>query len=643
MKNILFLLMTGAAFSLSAAGLAPMYANSVHEHYLEQVRGNARERKARLMALKTREDAEKYVAEVRRKVRGMFPLPTEKTPLNARITGTMDMGTYTISKVIYESRPGFHVTALLHLPKKAEKVPCILHLLGHTNAGKAGNTYQLVPRMFAMKGYAVLTVDPEGQGERRQMAPAGCTTEHNIHGLRLMLSGDYFCAWRAWDAIRGLNYLLSRPEVDTSRARVTGTSGGGTLTTYVNALDDRITMAAPSSYITTWVRNVENVAGVDAEQILLNAWKNGLEMADLLIAGAPHSLNILAQSNDFFDARGAQETFEDVKHIYTLLGIPGKAELTVSSGSHGYSKAHREAACAFFNRNSGLKVSAAEPENIPLSKPEELYCAPGGNVKNLPGNTSLHEFAQRRAAKVAAARKLRTKAGLRKVLLDALKIEMPGVPDYRKGQIAVTPGLWRFCFGLHTENDGRVMAMLSFPGEPETPGKLIPGRKYMFRIPDWPEYTIYIPDKEVHGELAAMNEPWKENIAGLDIRGTGDCRSLLNGREFMTAQYERHMAFYSFMLGKPYLGGKVKDILSAVELLSRNGAKIHLLARGQGAIPALMAAVLSDKIVTLKLIDAPESWASEAAKVRPEIDFPSIIPGILKETDLPELRRALEK
>lgn len=80
-------------------------------------------------------------------------------------------------------------------------------------------------------------------------------------------------AWRAWDAVRGLDYLLSRPEVDTTRVGLTGNSGGGTMTTFVNALEDRLTMAAPSCYITTWVHNVENELPADSEQMPPAHWR----------------------------------------------------------------------------------------------------------------------------------------------------------------------------------------------------------------------------------------------------------------------------------------------------------------------------------------------------------------------------------
>ena len=81
---------------------------------------------------------------------------------------------------------------------------------------------------------------------------------HNRIGNMLGLADEFFGAWRVWDAIRGLDYLLSRPEADPSRVGATGASGGGTLTTYLSAVDPRLTMAAPSSYITTFLCNLES-------------------------------------------------------------------------------------------------------------------------------------------------------------------------------------------------------------------------------------------------------------------------------------------------------------------------------------------------------------------------------------------------
>ena len=95
------------------------------------------------------------------------------------------------------------------------------------------------------------------------------------------------------------------------------------------------------------------------------------------------------------------------------------------------------------------------------------------------------------------------------------------------------------------------------------------------------------------------------------------------------------------MTGISYLGGRVKDILSAVELLSLNCPEIHLEAQGQGSVPALIAAVLSDKIKSIKLRDPIASWESMVQPLVPEPEKSAracMIDGILQEFDLNDLK-----
>ena len=91
----------------------------------------------------------------------------EKTPLNARSLGTIEREGYRIEKILYESRPQFHVPANLYIPSSGKPpYPGVLFQMGHTTNGKAGDTYQRCCQGLARLGYVVLAFDPMGQGER---------------------------------------------------------------------------------------------------------------------------------------------------------------------------------------------------------------------------------------------------------------------------------------------------------------------------------------------------------------------------------------------------------------------------------------------------------------------------------------------
>ena len=223
------------------------YGYSVQASFVSRIRELNRVRSARINALNSRSEAEAYVQEVREKIARIFDLPERPGNLHAEVTGTVDMAECRVEKTIYYSREKYPVTALLYIPKNLSgKAPGVLFLSGHSPAGKSGEPYFICCRNLAAQGYVVLAPDPVSQGERLQFvgvpnsegaAGGGGTNEHNMLGKQLGLTGEFFGSWRVHDAICGLDYLLSRPEVDVSRIGVTGNSGGGTLTTFTQALD----------------------------------------------------------------------------------------------------------------------------------------------------------------------------------------------------------------------------------------------------------------------------------------------------------------------------------------------------------------------------------------------------------------------
>ena len=624
--------------------MAITFGNAVQEFYLEKVRHTQAVRKARLAALKTRADAEKLVAETRAKVRSCFQFPAEKCPLNAKVTGMQDHPDFTMEKVMFHSRENYSVTANFYLPKKREgKVPAILFVCGHSADGKGSAVYQTAMRGLAMRGFAVLAIDPVGQGERHQFLdvpgfPQGnpCM-EHNILGKQMLLNGDWFGSWRTYDAVRGMDYLLTRPEIDPARVGVHGNSGGGTLTTWVSAVDDRFFAAAPSCFVTTWVHDIENELPSDIEQCPPNAMKYGLEISDFLIASAPRPYLLLGQKNDFFDPRGIVEVRDELKGLYKLLGCEDRIELCIGPTNHGLSVTLREAAYEFFCKHAGLaNPSKSEGTIKPPEKPE-TFAAPGGEVVNMPTERKAHDLIVEKTAAFKAARKKLSLAEIRRILIEKSGMESPFVPYYRVLRAVNIPNtdLYSVRFGLETE-PGRVMSILFSP---------VNGKHY---IPEAEKIRLFIPNLDSMAEI----DPEKASgtdLYALDLRGIGECMpttcNLPAGSNFFAYYgFDFHYTALGNMFGQSYFGGKVKDILCAVELLSQSSGNIELEAHGIGGIPALVAAVLSDKIKKIRLVDVPDSWESMVVPVMPDPEkspMSYMIPGILEFLDLPDLRAAI--
>ena len=622
------------------------FGSTVQDFYLEKVRFNQQERKKRLGSLKTREDAEKLIAETRAKVRSCFQFPAEKCPLNARVTGTKDFPEFTLEKILFHSREKYTVSANFYLPKnRTGKVPAVLVLCGHSAEGKGSAVYQTAMQGLAHRGFAVLAIDPVGQGERHQFIDVegfSCNNpcrEHNILGKQMLLNGEWFGSWRVYDAVRGMDYLLTRPEIDPARVGVHGNSGGGTLTTWVSAADDRFFAAAPSCFVTTWVHDIENELPSDIEQCPPNAMKYGLEIADFLIAAAPRPFLLLGQRNDFFDPRGIAEVLDELKDLYKLLGCEDRIELCIGPTNHGLSVTLREAAYDFFCRQAGV-VNPSRTED-PITPPEkdETFAAPGGEVVNMSEERKAHDLILEQTVSLRKARKALSLPEIRRILVDRMGMDEPVLPHYRvlRSHADIVSRNARVRrFGLETE-PGRVMCILHLFGKP------------LFYLDDSEKILLGVPHQSSAVEFAEREPEEGMDVYGLDYRGVGECTpttcNMPPGADFFAGYgFDFHYAALGLMFGQTVLGGRVKDILSAVELLSQHSAHIELEGHGIGGIPALIAAVLSDKIEGIRLKDVPDSWESmieprlPAAEVSP---MSYMIPGILRDLDLPDLRKAI--
>ena len=307
------------------------------------------EREATIAKIRDVREAQARQAQVRAKILGLLGgLPDYDGPLNARVTGRIERSRYVIEKVIFESLPKFYVTADLYVPKDSGKHPGVLMPMGHWPQGKLAA--QPMAANLAMKGFVVLAYDPIGQGERLQAYDARIknsligesTDQHFQAGAQSILAGENFARYRVWDAKRALDYLLSRPEVENGKIGCTGCSGGGTLTTYISALDPRIQVAAPACYINTWRKLFAGPIG-DSEQSFPFFLSSRLDVADYIELFAPKPWLIANTVGDFFPLEGAQHAYQEALDWYRLFHAEDKIRWAVGSGSHGTPLEIREA------------------------------------------------------------------------------------------------------------------------------------------------------------------------------------------------------------------------------------------------------------------------------------------------------------
>ncbi len=639
----LLLLPAAALVATSAAAAAlPVsgYGSMLQEYMLNAVRECAGERSARIAALNTREEAEAYVAEVREKLRRCFGALPPACPPDPRITGTLSRNGIAVEKILFDSTPGVTVSANLYRPEyAAEPVPGVVVFCGHDESGKAA--YQQVGFELAACGYATLVIDPYGQGERREFAgpdpagiiPAGSVFEHLQPGAKLRLAGEFLGARMVRDGLAAIDYLASRPEVDAQRIAITGTSGGGTQTTLTGAFAEVPFLIAPSCYITTMADNIANENAVDSEQVLPGLFAAGLEMGDLLIAAAPRRIHILAQDNDFFDPRGAETTFREVKKIYTLLGFPEQVEKSVTPGNHGFAPAHRRLLTDTIRQATGSGSPWREQRPEERFPGEELAAFPAGTPAARPLARMLCAYADRFDRELPAF----SAANVEQVFRNALLADQPpAVPHYRVLR-TMWPGddaeYYVARFALETEPG--ITAILS-----------LAGRGYDFHLPEnLKKAILYIPNLAAEPERRMLLENGDADTRYFCIepRGIGECR-VMGAFPYEDTVFQPYGSYYMYasigdMLDRPLLAGMVNDAWSAVRLLRATGVKeLELRGDGQGAViaalTALQAGAQVDRVV---LTRAPESYR---ALLRREWQYwpqAMLLPGVLPHSDLDQL------
>ncbi len=333
-------------------------------------------------------------------------------PLNARVTGQRDFGDYRMEKILFESQPGFFVSGVLYLPAGAGPHPAVLMPCGHTPIAKAGALYQRAAISMARAGIAAFCYDPIGQGERRYYLKAdgtpefpSSTNEHQLMGVSAILLGSNLARTMIWDGMRGLDYLQSRPDIRADRLGCTGVSGGGTMTSYLMALDDprrrRRTRLLPHR-LSPPARD-DRSAGPRAASLRADRHRTRprrFRPPARAEADAHHGRGRMTSSTS--PARGTSSA--RAKRFYGRLGFPERVDLIEADTKHDLGPEMRVTSARFFRHwLAGLDDAWEEPAFDVLPE-KEVLCTPDGNVFHLPGARTYFDLQADLAAKLATER-----------------------------------------------------------------------------------------------------------------------------------------------------------------------------------------------------------------------------------------------
>jgi dienelactone hydrolase len=519
---------------------------------------------------------------------GLSPLP-ERTPLKATITGTVTGNGFVVDLLHYQSRPGLYVTGNLYRPAQeppGQKLPAVLYVCGHSNRGRDGNkaAYQSHGIWFARHGYVCLVVDTLQLGEI-------AATHHGTYNLERWWwhSRGYTPAGvECWNGVRGIDYLVSRPDVDPERIAVTGISGGGAATFWIAAADERVNVAVPVSGMADLVSYVPNrVINGHCDCMFLY---NTFEWPWTRIAGliAPRPMLFVNSDHDaIFPMDANDRVINQLERLYSLYGAGDQVDAVVSVGGHAYRKDIRTAAYRFINfhlKHDAHAVTDSEIDLVdetpgrlihPLS-PQALRVFP--TDKDIPAdqlNTTIDQhFVPRANVPTPATEEFPT--WKRKLLAElrqyAFRTLPERIPAGKMEPIQESPVAGRL------ETEPGIFVRLERLASPDEPKRIL----------------LYVQNSGKTDPLPA----WLKNVGNpgdvvyrCEPRGIGDTRwTAKNPPNYVPRSH--------VLLGRTVDAGRVHDVIATARYLQElhKNVPVFVAGEGPGAILAAYAALWEPEI-----------------------------------------------
>jgi cephalosporin-C deacetylase-like acetyl esterase len=548
--------------------------------------------------------------------------PDQRPPLNAKVTGVVERPGYRIEKLYYESLPKLYVTANLYVPNGlTAPAPGVLYVCGHSDTQKVH--YQAHPRRFAELGFVSLVVETVQLGEVRGHHH-GCCREGWFHWY----SRGYSPAGiELLNGARGLDLLAQRPDVDAQRLGVTGISGGGAVSWWIAAGDERVRVVAPVCGTSTLASYIEDrmIDGHCDCMWFINT--HGWDLADVGALIAPRPLLIASADRDeIFTVAAIREVHAQLARLYTTLGVPEMLGLVETPGPHSYHERSRTAIFSWFLRHLQGKEVPAEQVGDADETPEKQETADTLRVfvnGPLPEDRTLtiHEdsFTPPPAPEIpdpAVLERTRREviAALRRQTFGAFPPPVAPAPQIGFEFASGNSTGCRFAFS--PEEGWRLHGRLTIPDAVSPPAPAV--------------VALRLPGEERNASerfVGRLRVPWAKVV--VEPRGTGETAW---GEEL-----QWHLRRAAAWTGRTLASLRVWDTLAALQAVRAlpqvDANQVSLAARGEMAAVALYAALLDGQVRTL-FLEAPP--ATQNAPSQPDGRGPAIeMLNCLRVTDLP--------
>jgi cephalosporin-C deacetylase-like acetyl esterase len=596
---------------------------------------------------------------------GGFP---ERNPLGAKVVKVIERPGYRVENVMFRSRPNFSVTGNLYIPAGASRLPGIISPCGHYPLARMLPSYQLAYLSLVKSGFVVLAFDPIGQGERRQYwNPAtgitevpSATYEHSMPGQLQLMLGDTLTGYLMWDAMRAIDYLITRPEVDPTRIGCTGHSGGGTLTMFTSAVDERIRCVAVHEGGTRnrWPMRVVPFSPLgpsDVEQNLFPGAAIGIDNPDLLIAIAPRPL--MATIEHF--SPGFDAAANTVRERYKLLGVGDRFSTVEAGDPHAWTHKLRLATADWFSRWFYQRPGpTTEPELTP-ERPQDLRCFPNGSILHSRHGETVWTDLWSKASKLPPKRTPPATTADVDAHITTFRTEIRSLLQIRNVDTPLDPR------PVETvPREAYKIEKLAFASEPSIyiptwvfqPQKRLSGTPCILyfnesgKDSDGMEFENAEASGIEYGVLATLARRGYQVIAA-DVRGIGETRTPhrpnSSGNPFAHLfDSETALAYMAWFMDSSLFGMRVQDVLRTVDYaLSRLDAtqrSVWIIGKDMGALWALYAAALDPRIEAVVCHGGLMSYRALTDGIDRYLHGANVlVPSVLRHFDLPHVAGAV--
>jgi dienelactone hydrolase len=542
---------------------------------------------------------------------GLSPLPP-RTPLKATVTGVLERGDYVVEKVHFQCLPGAYVIGNLYRPAKVtERLPAVLYLCGHSK-GKVNAPYQANPRWFGQHGYVALVLDPIQLGESQGFHHGTYRDERWDWPSR----GYTPAGAEVWNAMRALDYLETRPDVDADRMGVTGLSGGGVISWCLGAADERVKVVVPVCQS----GSIEHVVTDRATDGHCDCafWINYYRWCwpDIGALIAPRSLLIASGSEDLlWRPYGYRDVANRIRHQYAALGADRHFDLVEDLTPHGYTPKLRQAIFTWFNTHLKDDPTPVTDDVTDFVEPEENLLVFGGKLPETDAMNRIDELLVRKGDLPTITnedawkeyQRLAIKRLREVTFRDTLPGRVPRGRDYRADGNDKTATLATYVFDSF---DGMTVSIKTRRPD-EAPR---PFRTLAFAVQ---------PDARSTFAGGGSSRPRISNelaTAAVEVRNTG---ATSVGPGYLWTARRTYP-----LLGQTLPERQVSDLLAAISLLRAEASTGSVAVFGQGhtAPLAVYAAILDPQITEIVLADPPISHEDPAT--------PEFL-GVLRIGDLP--------